>query len=71
VRCTHGLKNQTDFENRSPVLLKTRKTDWFLVQNSIFNIWEKKQKTEQFSGLSIGFQPVFNLKFKFLMKTVN
>jgi hypothetical protein len=51
-----------------PVLLKitkTGKTGRFLVQNSIFEIWGKNRKPIGFSGLSIGFQPVFNLKSNF------
>jgi hypothetical protein len=70
-----GFKNRTDNKNRStPVLLKTTKTEKtgsFLVQNSFFEIWEKKIETKRFSqklssffGLSIDFRMVFYSKFK-------
>jgi hypothetical protein len=42
------------------VLLKTRKTGLFLIQNSIFESWGKTPKTEQFSGLSVGFPGLLN-----------
>jgi hypothetical protein len=67
---------------RKPILtgfIKNHKTDWFLVQNLIFEIWRGGIKNragflvyravfwfiDLFSGLSIDFQLVFYLKIKF------
>jgi hypothetical protein len=48
--------------------VETRKID---VQNSNFEIWQKKKtKNERFFGLSIGFNHFYS-KFKFWWKTVN
>jgi hypothetical protein len=46
-----------------PVLPKIVKFNfWYKIQFSKFG--KRKQKIERFSSLSIGFQPVFNSKFK-------
>jgi hypothetical protein len=52
-----------------PKPIKTGKANRFLVQNSIFKIWRKKQKNQAFLGLLIGFL-IYQTNFhRFLFKT--
>jgi hypothetical protein len=70
-----GFTYRYGIENRSsPVLSKTTKPEksvgfQYKIQFSKFG--RKKWKPSGFSGLSIGFRPIFYLKLKFWMKTVN